>query len=160
MHLTSFSDYTLRVLLYLAVHRDRPVSVREVSQAYGVSSHHLVKVVQRLVEHELVETTRGRMGGLRLTASPADINVGAVVRLTEPHMDLVECFDRRSNTCPIDRACGLKRVLEDARRAFLDTLNAHTLADFLPRGPSLIRLWRENETSMALMRRANQGVHG
>ncbi|HET9833163.1 MAG TPA: Rrf2 family transcriptional regulator [Vicinamibacterales bacterium] len=142
MQLTRFSDYSLRVLLYLAAHDDQVVSVDEVSRAYGISRHHLVKVVQRLVEQDLVASSRGRGGGLRLKRRPADINVGALVRATEPHLNIVECFDRESNTCPIDQACGLKRVLKDAQRAFLDVLDASTLADFVPRAPQLIRLWR------------------
>ena len=142
MQLTRFSDYSLRVLLYLAAHDGRVVSVDEVSRAYGVSKHHLVKVVQRLVEEELVASSRGRGGGLRLKRPPAEINVGALVRATEPHLNLVECFDHEANTCPIDSACGLKRVLRDAQRAFLDVLDRSTLADFLPRAPQLIRLWR------------------
>ena len=142
MQLTRFSDYSLRVLLYLAAHDDRLVSVDEVSRAYGVSKHHLVKVVQRLVDEGLVASTRGRGGGLRLNRRPADINVGALVRITEPHFDLVECFDRATNTCPIDAACGLKGVLRNAQRAFLQVLDGSTLADFVPRAPQLIRLWR------------------
>ncbi|HUK35463.1 MAG TPA: Rrf2 family transcriptional regulator [Vicinamibacterales bacterium] len=142
MQLTRFSDYSLRVLLYLAAHSDRLVSVDEVSRAYGVSKHHLVKVVQRLVDEGLVASTRGRGGGLRLNRRPADINVGALVRATEPHFHLVECFDREANTCPIDSACGLKQVLRHAQRAFLDVLDQSTLADFVPRAPELIRLWK------------------
>jgi Rrf2 family nitric oxide-sensitive transcriptional repressor len=147
MHLTRFSDYTLRVLLYLAVHQNRAVSVREMSRAYGVSNHHLVKIVQRLVEEGFVVSVRGRRGGLRLVVAAADINVGRVVRLTEPHMNLVECFERVTNTCPIDEACGLKLVLREAQGAFLDRLDAHTIADFLPRAPSLIRLWTRPQPS-------------
>jgi len=142
MQLTRFSDYSLRLLLYLAAHPDRLVSIDEVSRAYGVSHHHLVKVVQRLVDERFVASTRGRGGGLRLNRRPADINVGALVRATEPHFDLVECFDRNTNTCPIEPACGLKRVLRDAQRAFLDVLDGSTLADFQPRAPELIRLWK------------------
>ena len=142
MQLTRFSDYSLRILLYLAAHDDRLVPVEEVSRAYGVSRHHLVKVVQRLVDEDLISSTRGRGGGLRLNRPPAEINVGALVRATEPHLNLVECFDRETNTCPIDQACGLKRVLRDAQRAFLDVLDASTLADFVPRAPQLIRLWK------------------
>jgi Rrf2 family nitric oxide-sensitive transcriptional repressor len=142
VQLTRFSDYSLRVLLYLAAHDDRVVSVDEVSRAYGVSKHHLVKVVQRLVAEDLVASTRGRGGGLQLKRRPADINVGALVRATEPHLNLVECFDRETNTCPIDAACGLKQVLRNAQRAFLDVLDRSTLADFVPRAPQLMRLWR------------------
>ena len=142
MQLTRFSDYSLRLLLYLAVHSDRPVSVREVARAYGISPHHLVKIVQLLVRERIIESVRGRGGGLRLGRAPGDINVGALTRLTEPHFDLVECFDRDRNTCPIDAACGLKGTLLEARQAFLRVLDGRTLADYLPRSPQLIRLWK------------------
>ena len=141
MQLTRFSDYSLRVLLYLAAHPGRLVPIQEVSRAYGVSHHHLVKVVQRLVAEDLIASTRGRGGGLTLKRAPRDINVGMLVRATESHFDLVECFDRSTNTCPIEPACGLKRVLVNAQRAFLGVLDDCTLADFLPRAPELIRLW-------------------
>ncbi len=140
MILTKFSDYSLRLLLYLAVHGDRLVSVGEVSRAYRVSPHVMVKVVQRLVEDGLVASARGRHGGLRLDKAPGEINVGRLIRRTEPSWDLVECFDRDRNTCPIESACGLKGALKRAQRAFLGVLDDHTLADFLPRAPSLIRL--------------------
>jgi Rrf2 family nitric oxide-sensitive transcriptional repressor len=142
MQLTQFSDYSLRLLLYLATHDGQVVTLQEVSRAYGVSQHHLVKITARLVEQGLVTSVRGRSGGLRLKRSPHDINIGAVVRATEPHFDLVECFDAQRNTCPIDRACGLKGVLYDAQHAFLAVLDRHTLADFLPRAPALLRLWK------------------
>ena len=140
MKLTKFSDYSLRLLLYLAVHPERVVSVREVSRAYGVSPHIIVKAVQLLVEQGLIVSVRGRQGGLRLAKEPSEINVGAVVRSTEPTLDLVECFDLATNTCPIEPACGLKGVLTQAQRAFFGVLNEHTLADFVPRAPALIRL--------------------
>ena len=142
MQLTLFSDYSLRVLLYLTMHRDRRVALSEISAAYGISQHHLVKVVQRLIGEGLIESARGRGGGLRIGREPAEINVADVVRLTEPHMNLVECFDQQTNTCPIDPACGLKQVLLRARAAFLKELEAHTLADFAPRAPALISLWK------------------
>lgn len=150
MQLTLFSDYSLRVLLYLTMHGDRRVTLAEISTAYRISQHHLVKVVQRLVEEGLIESTRGRGGGLRLARAPGDINVANVVRATEPHLNLVECFDAQTNTCPIDRACGLKQVLLRAQGAFMDELERHTLADFAPRAPALIKLWRrqlEKETA-------------
>ncbi len=140
MKLTKFSDYSLRLLIYLAVHGDRLVSVGEVSRAYRVSPHVMVKVVQLLVEQGLVASVRGRHGGLRLDKAPSQINVGRIIRSTEPSWDLVECFDRDRNTCPIESACGLKGALNRAQRAFLGVLDDHTLADFLPRAPSLIRL--------------------
>ena len=89
MQLTQFSDYSLRLVLYLAVNRDRVVPIAEVSQAYGISEHHLVKIVQRLVADGTVASVRGRSGGLRLNREPADINIGRLVRLTE-RFNLVE----------------------------------------------------------------------
>lgn len=143
MQLTLFSDYSLRVLLYLGANRDRRVTLPEISAAYGISQHHLVKVVQRLLEEGWVESTRGRGGGLTLGCDPAEINVGKVVRATEPHMNLVECFDSVSNTCPIEGACGLRKALARAQEAFFEELDRHTLLDFAPRAPQLIKLWKE-----------------
>ena len=100
--------------------------------------------MQLLVEQELIASVRGRNGGLRLNKPPAEINVGRLIRRTEPGWDLVECFDAARNTCPIDGACGLKGALKRAQRAFLDVLDDHTLADFLPRAPALIRLLHQS----------------
>ncbi|MCG5052960.1 MAG: Rrf2 family transcriptional regulator [Myxococcales bacterium] len=144
MQLTLFSDYSLRVALYLAMHPDERVTLDEISAAYGISRNHLVKVVQRLVELEVVASVRGRGGGLRLAKAPAELNVGALVRATEPHFNIVECFDPETNTCPIDPVCGLKGVLRKAEKAFLAQLDAHSLADFLPRAERLIPLWRQH----------------
>lgn len=142
MQLTLFSDYSLRVSLYLAMHPDRLVPVDEIARSYDISQHHLFKVVQFLVEAKLVRSVRGRKGGLSLAVKPEEINVGALVRKTEPHLNLVECFDEAANTCPISPACGLKGTLMRAQRAFFDVLDQQTLADFLPRGSRLIPLWR------------------
>src|SRR4029078_12464576 len=125
--------HSLRLLIYLGVHQDRLVSVGEISRAYQGSPPILVKVVQLLVQQELIASARGRNGGLRLNKPPTEINVGRLIRRTEPGWDLVECFDAASNTCPIDGACGLKGALKRAQRAFLDVLDEYTLADFLPR---------------------------
>jgi Rrf2 family nitric oxide-sensitive transcriptional repressor len=143
VQLTYFSDYALRLVLYLAAHPDRVVSVQEVSRAYGVSSHHLVKVARLLIDQRIVTAVRGRRGGLRLCVPPDRLTVGGLVRLTEPHLDIVECFDAEHNTCPIAPACGLKRAFHRARSAFLEVLDEQTIADFLPRAPALIKLWKQ-----------------
>lgn len=145
MHLTKFSDYSLRVLIYLALHPERPVPLAEISEAYAVSRQHLVKVSQLLIDEGHITSVRGRHGGLRLKRPAADINVGDVVRKTEPHWNLVECFDSETNTCPIDGACGLKGVLRNAERAFIRTLEEHTIADFLPRSNSLLKLLKASQ---------------
>ena len=143
MQLTLFSDYSLRLLIYLAAHPDRLVPVQEVARAYRVSHHLLVKVVQVLVQKGFVQSVKGRNGGLRLNKLPDQVNCGELVRLTEPNFTLVECFDDARNTCPIEPVCGLKHALMEARHAFLAVLDKSTIADFLTyRRPQLLRLWR------------------
>jgi len=141
MQLTQFSDYSLRVLLYLTAQPERWVPLPEISRAYDASQNHMAKVAQLLQQQGFIESSRGRTGGIRLAKPPHNINVGDVVRATEPHLNLVECFDQKTNTCPIDSACGLKGALVAAQKAFLRELDRFTLADFSPRGPALIKLW-------------------
>jgi Rrf2 family nitric oxide-sensitive transcriptional repressor len=140
MHLTQFSDYAMRVAIYLACHPGRLVSAEEISQAYGISRHHLVKVAQTLAELGVVSAQRGRGGGMQLARSPSDINVGWLIRRTEPHFDLVECFDAETNTCPIAPACGLKGALRRAQQAFLAVLDEYTLDQLLKRRSDLVPL--------------------
>ena len=104
----------------------------------------IIQFAQLLIEQDLIASVRGRNGGLRLNKPPAEINVGRLIRRTEPGWDLVECFDAATNTCPIDGACALKGALQHAQRAFLGVLDEHTLADFLPRAPVLIRLLNQS----------------
>ena len=140
MHLTQFSDYSLRLAIYLACRPERSVAVDEVSRAFGISRHHLVKVVQTLTDLGVVEAQRGRGGGMRLAMRPEEINLGWLIRQTEPHLNLVECFDAGTNTCPIAPACGLKEVFHRAQRAFLDVLDGYTLDRILTRRSDLVVL--------------------
>jgi Rrf2 family nitric oxide-sensitive transcriptional repressor len=140
VHLTQFSDYSLRVAIYLACHPERVVSVDEVSRAFGISRNHLVKVVQVLTDLGVVEALRGRGGGMRLALDPTEVNIGWLVRRTEPHFDLVECFDPKTNTCPIAPACGLKKALRRAQQAFLEVLDEYSLDQFLGRPSELVAL--------------------
>ena len=140
VHLTQFSDYSLRLVFYLACHPERVVSVDEISRAFGISRHHLVKVVQTLTDLGVVEAQRGRGGGMRLAMRPSEINVGWLIRRTEPHFNLVECFDPATNTCPIAPACGLKGALHRAQQAFLGVLDEYTLDDFQSRRAELVPL--------------------
>ncbi len=133
MRLTRYSDYSLRVLMYLAVRPDELATIDEISQAYGISRAHLMKVVHELGRADFVETVRGRGGGLRLSGDPSDIRVGDVVRHTEGNMDLVECFDLEANTCRIEPACALRGVLREALDAFMTVLDDYTLADLMAR---------------------------
>lgn len=133
MHLTLHADYSLRVLLYLAARPGGLVSTQEVSEAYGISKNHLVRVVQALGKEGFIEVRPGRSGGITLARPPSEISMGKVFRLTEPDFHLVECFNKEENTCPIAPACGLKGVLYEAREAFLGVLDKYTLADVMKR---------------------------
>jgi Rrf2 family nitric oxide-sensitive transcriptional repressor len=140
MRLTIYTDYSLRVMLMLAVAPDRLVTIKEIAGRFGISGNHLVKVVQRLAAEGYVESVRGRNGGIRLGRPPEAINVGALVRVTEESFNLVECFDRDRNTCLITPACRLQRVLADARDAFLRELDQVSLADLIASPAPLHRL--------------------
>jgi Rrf2 family transcriptional regulator, nitric oxide-sensitive transcriptional repressor len=140
VHLTQFSDYSLRLVIYLACHPERLVSVDQVSGSFRISKHHLVRVVQKLTDLGVVESQRGRGGGMRLAMSPSEINVGWLIRRTEPHLNLVECFDLGTNTCPIAPACGLKGALHRAQQAFLGVLDEYSIDQFLNRRTDLVPL--------------------
>lgn len=129
MQLTLRADYSLRILLYLAVHPERLVPTSEIAAAYGISNHHLVKVVLLLSHAGYIRSHRGRSGGNELARAPAEINLGDVLRRVEPDFRIVECLDERTNTCPILPACGLKPALSNAVRAFLEVVDRYTLAD-------------------------------
>jgi Rrf2 family nitric oxide-sensitive transcriptional repressor len=129
LQLTLHADYSLRVLLYLAEHADRTISTEEISEAYGISRNHLVRVVQTLSAHGFLHVTAGRNGGATLARPPAQINLGQVVRKAEPNFRIVECFDTQANTCPIVSVCKLKGVLEEALESFFGVLDGYTLAD-------------------------------
>lgn len=136
MKLTLFTDYTVRVLLYLAARPDRLCSIAEVARTYGISQNHLMKVVNELAHRGYVETVRGRFGGIRLGLRPEDINIGRVIRQTEEGFNLVDC-----DSCLIAPACGLTGVLKEALGAFLAVLDRYTLADMMTRQEDLLRLF-------------------
>jgi len=131
MQLNSFTDYALRVLVYAAARPTERCLTGDVAAAFGISRHHAVKVVNQLQHLGYLETVRGRAGGFALAQKPGSIRIGDVVRRTEATMDLVECFDRRTNTCPLARGCGLKGVIREAFDAFLTVLDRYSLADML-----------------------------
>lgn len=140
MRLTTFSDYTLRVLIYLGLKEGERSTVEEIARAYGISRNHLTKVVHHLAQAQYVETTRGKGGGMRLGRAPEEINIGALVRATEDNHKLVECFDRSTSDCRIEPACALRGVLGGALEAFFCSLDQYTLADLLVSKPKLARL--------------------
>ena len=129
MQLSKFSDYSLRVLMYLALRPDRQTPVAEIATAYDVSRHHLLKVANKLAEIGLVHAVRGRTGGLELAELPRDIVIGDVVRATE-NLGLVECMTE-AGACVLTGACKLQSALGKARDAFLAELDGYTLADLI-----------------------------
>jgi Rrf2 family nitric oxide-sensitive transcriptional repressor len=131
MQLTRFTDYSLRVLIFVGAHPDRLCTISEAAEAYRISSNHLMKVVNRLSSGGYIETVRGKGGGMRLSRAPNMINIGDVVRHMEDRFDIVECFNEKHQNCPLLPACPLRSVLVDAHRNFMATLDRHTLQDFL-----------------------------
>ncbi len=129
MRLTLYTDYSLRVLLYLAYNADRIVTITELADFYGISRNHLVKVVHELGLRGYILTTRGKRGGIRLARAADQIVIGEVIRNTEPDFNLLECFDSRTDQCKITNVCSLKSVLFSARNNFFGELDKHTLAD-------------------------------
>ncbi|MCW3475153.1 RrF2 family transcriptional regulator [Limobrevibacterium gyesilva] len=132
MRLTAFTDYSLRALMYLAAEqpgRENLARIADIAAAYGISEAHLTKVVYLLAQGGEIETIRGRNGGLRLGRPPDQINLGQLIRRTEPDLTLVECFD--GGACRVDTACALKHVLHEALDAFLAVLDRYTLADLM-----------------------------
>lgn len=128
MRLTLHSDYSLRVLMYLAAFPDRLATAEQIATAYGISHHHITKVVQRLSRLGFVKTLRGRNGGIRLALPLEKVSVGAVVRATEEDFDLVECFQSKT-TCCITPVCRLQDALRDALDAYLDVLDGWKLSE-------------------------------
>jgi Rrf2 family transcriptional regulator, nitric oxide-sensitive transcriptional repressor len=142
VRLTVYTDYSLRMLIYLAVKGDGLATIAEVAGAYGVSKAHLNKVAHRLGRAGYVETARGKGGGLRLARPAEAIGLGEVVRRVEPDMALVPCFEPVRAPCPIAPACGLRGALHEARQAFLAVLDRYTLADLVTRQVELRALLR------------------
>ncbi|TKA95710.1 Rrf2 family transcriptional regulator [Cereibacter changlensis] len=129
MRLTSFTDYGLRMLMRMASAPDRAFSTGELADEFGLSRHHLTKIMQRLAKGGVVSTRRGGGGGAILARAPQDISVGAVVRLLEEGQALVECFAATGGSCTIAGCCRLRARLYSARNAFLTELDRSTLGD-------------------------------
>jgi Rrf2 family nitric oxide-sensitive transcriptional repressor len=119
--------------MYLANNDEQPCSVRGIAEHYGISRNHLVKVVHRLSQLGYITSTRGKGGGIKLAKEATMLRLGDLVRKLEPSMDLVECFDRATNTCKVTADCQLKHYLADANTAFMESLNQYTLADTVVR---------------------------
>lgn len=136
MRFTRQTDYALRVLMFLGLKPEGELStIREIADRYGISENHLMKVVHRLGQEGLIETVRGRQGGMRLAMAPEQIPLGDTVRRFEEDMRIVECFDPARNTCAIAPVCALSGILREALGQFMAVLDRYTLRDLLmPRG--------------------------
>jgi Rrf2 family nitric oxide-sensitive transcriptional repressor len=140
MQLTRYTDYSLRVLIFLAIQPpERRSTINEIAERFEISRNHLVKIVHRLGQLGYVHTIRGKGGGLCIGAEPGEINLGAVVRDTEATLDVINCTDPY---CPVAPACRLKGVLNEARDAFLAVLDRYTLADLIHNRAQLASLLR------------------
>lgn len=135
MRLTIFTDYTLRALMYLGMNRDRLVTIQDIADLHTISKSHLTKVVHQLGVAGLIETVRGRNGGLRLNREPNQINIGEVVSMSEPDFFMAACFGSEHTSCAHQGDCRLTAKLAQATQAYLNVLDGVTLADLLP-GPA------------------------
>ncbi|MGK7866229.1 RrF2 family transcriptional regulator [Falsiroseomonas sp. E2-1-a20] len=150
MRLTQYSNFALRTLQLLALRAPEIVTVDEVARAHRISKAHLVKVAGELARRGYIETLRGRRGGMRLARPAEQITVGEIIRWTEAPLELVECFNAATNTCPLLGVCHLSRGLQRALRAFLSVLDDLTIADIaLNRAALLDRLTRQDQPFMA-----------
>lgn len=133
MRLTRYTDYSLRVLIYLATHAEKPCAIADIASAYRISYNHLMKVVNALAHHGFVKSTRGRGGGIKLARPPEKIGIGDVVRKTEDGIELADC-----GSCVIAPACGLTPVLAKGVNAMLAVFDDYTIADFMNKRRQLV----------------------
>ncbi|MFT7616741.1 MAG: Rrf2 family nitric oxide-sensitive transcriptional repressor [Planctomycetota bacterium] len=131
MRLTKQADYSLRILIYLAVYPDRLSRIEEISRAYDISVFHVGKIVHKLGQKGFASVQRGRNGGIKLGNSPDAINLSDVIREFEPDFNLVECFNPEQDACSLTSACKLKGILGEALTAFDNVLKSYTLADLI-----------------------------
>lgn len=136
MRLTDYTDYTLRVLMFCALNPERSVTIAELADSHAVSKNHLMKIVNDLARQGLLQTTRGRGGGLRLLKPAEEIRIGDVVRQTETDFRLVECFDPAHDSCTLTPNCQLKGVFGKALQSYLAELDKVTLADVTRANPA------------------------
>lgn len=147
MQLTQYTDYSLRVMAYLAQATSQS-TISEIADYFGISRNHLVKVVHNLAKHGFIRSTRGKGGGIQLARPAEAMNLGEIVRVAEPHFELVECFNPTEDCCIVTKQCGMKAPLYEAQRAFMAVLDRTTLAQAaLGTGWQPVRLVREGAAS-------------
>jgi len=147
MQLTSYSDYSLRVLIYLGLRPENVTTIADISQSYNISRNHIVKVVHNLSNLGFIRTIRGRHGGMMLARNPESINVADVIQKTEPNFCIAECFDNDGKCC-IKEYCRLKGILDQACQGFFAVLGKYTLADLLDNNAQLIQILSDVEAPL------------
>ena len=131
MRLTVYSDYAIRLLLYLGLKQGGLATIQDISKAYGISRNHLMKITHRLGRAGFVETVRGRGGGIRLSKSALQSTLGDLVRETEDDFQLVECFDAETSTCVIRDKCYVQPIMAEALAAYMAVLDRYTLGEVI-----------------------------
>ncbi len=139
MQLTQFTDYSLRSLIYIALKKNT-CNINDIAKAYAISNNHLLKIIHNLSRLEMIQTTRGKNGGIRLAVNPAEVNLSELILKLESHFDLVPCFNQEKANCCIAPVCKLKKILFEAKKAFFDVLSQYSLADILQNESALGQL--------------------
>ncbi len=147
MRLTAFSDYSMRVMMYLGLRHGRLATISDIAQAYRISENHLTKVVHHLARHSYVETVRGKGGGLRLARDPETVNIGEMIRICEGEDGLLPCLDQ-SDTCCIQPSCQLMGILREAQSAMFAVLDQYTLSDLLNQQEPLAQILIHTKAGM------------
>lgn len=137
MQLSRFTDYSLRVLLYLAINDSKRATLHEIAAFYSISLDHLRKIVHKLSKAGYLNTYQGKTGGIELALEPEEIKVGVLIRQFEGHDSFIDCTGL---DCQLASACTLKVVLKRAQKALYDKLNEYTLADLIVHKPKMVKL--------------------
>jgi len=139
MKLTTFSDYSIRVIMYLGIKHGELANIADIAKAYNISENHLTKVVHHLGQHGYVETVRGKGGGIRMIRDPETINLGKIIRDSEGDTGFLACLDSEGECC-IQSTCRLMGILREAQKAMYAVFDRYTLADLLTQEPTLTRI--------------------
>lgn len=153
MQLTSFTDYCLRVLMFLSHRQEQLTTIAELASSYRISANHLMKVVHHLAKLGYIQTVRGKGGGMRLARAPRDINLAAVIEDCEPSLAVIECLaEQYQGDCPLMPRCSLRTILRDAQKAFLAHLADFTLSDLVG-NPSMRQVLSRGDGAGAPLKR-------